>query len=160
MSDQQFPSEPPSNYSNTTPGNSGFDASQPYVPPVDPQPTYQQEQPYAAPQYQAQQPYAAPYPGYVAPMVLPDHPSATPSLVLGILSLVVCGITSPFGLYMAVKGRKEVAANPTAYRSGGSLTAGFVLNIIGLVGLAFWLVYFIFWLIVFVGLTAGASSYR
>ncbi len=78
--------------------------------------------------------------------------------MLGILSLLVCGLTAPFGLYMAVKGRREVAASPGTYRDGGTLTAGFVLNIIGLVNLAGWLIGVIFWLFVFGVAAAGAGA--
>jgi hypothetical protein len=81
------------------------------------------------------------YQGYVMGPVLADHPNSTPSLVLGIISILLCGLTAPFGLYMAIKGRREVAANPGTYREGGTLTAGLVLNIIGLVQLVGWVLY-------------------
>jgi hypothetical protein len=60
-----------------------------------------------------------------------DHPNALPSLLLGIASLVLFTPAGIVGLILAQKGRREVAANPGRWVNGGTLTAGFVLSLIG-----------------------------
>lgn len=146
MSNEQYPSGSQPSKDGTS-DKSGAAYSQPYVAPTSA--PSQPQQPYAPAQYPVQQPYPGPYAGYAYPLVLPDHPNGTPSMVLGILSLVFCGVTSPFGLRMALKGRKEVAANPGVYRDGGMLTAGLVLNIIGLVYLAGMALYLIMMIVIY-----------
>lgn len=75
--------------------------------------------------------------GYAAQPVV-DHPNALPSLLLGIGGLVIFGPLGIVGLILALKGRRDVAANPGQWASGGTLTAGFVISLIGtiLTGLA------------------------
>lgn len=75
--------------------------------------------------------------GYAAQPTV-DHPNALPSLLLGIGSLVIFGPLGIVGLILAQKGRRDVAANPGQWTSGGTLTAGFILSLIGtiLTGLA------------------------
>lgn len=63
--------------------------------------------------------------------VLPDHPKATPSLVLGILGLVGLPFLAPFAWATAMSGRKDVQAMPGRWRATGSLQAGLILGIIG-----------------------------
>lgn len=75
-------------------------------------------------------PYAQPLP-YNYPVMLPDHPQATVVLILGVLSVVGLAITGPFAWYFGNKARKEIAANPGVYKDGGTLTAGWVMGIIG-----------------------------
>lgn len=65
-------------------------------------------------------------------------PGATPALVLGILSIVFSGpiigiVLAAIGLVNARKGRAAVAANPAYYGDTGTLTAGYVCSIIGIV---------------------------
>ncbi len=71
---------------------------------------------------------AAPY-AVVAP---PNHGSATTSLVLGILSLVLCGFFT--GIPAMVMGRRagrEIDASGGRLGGRGTATAGFVTGLIG-----------------------------
>lgn len=78
------------------------------------------------PQYQP-----PPY-GAARPVQGPNHPSAVPSLVLGILSLVMCGFfTGVPAMVMGRRARKEIAASGGAYTGDGLATAGFVTGLIG-----------------------------
>jgi hypothetical protein len=61
-------------------------------------------------------------------------PGATASLVLGILSLFLFGITSPFAIMKSNEARREIAMNPT-FGGGGVAMGGLVTGILGLV---FW----------------------
>ena len=62
-------------------------------------------------------------------------------LVLSIIGTVICG-----------KGKKQVAANPSAYNNTGLLTAGHIIGIIGIVAGA---IYLVIWLIYAVILGGG-----
>lgn len=62
-------------------------------------------------------------------------------LVLSIVGTAICG-----------KGKRQVAANPSAYTSTGLLTAG---HIIGVIGIVFGAVYLIIWLVYAVILGGG-----
>lgn len=76
-----------------------------------------------------------------------EHPQGTTILVLGILSLVVCGLLGPVAWSMGNTALKEIDANPGAYSNRGSVSAGricgmitsavLVLVIVGLVILVF-----------------------
>lgn len=90
----------------------------------------------------------------------PTHQLATTSLVLGIIGIagvlltpiflitflaVVC---SPFAIWLGVRSRREIRANPRQYGGEGVATAGFITGIIGVVlgiiGLLLILAFFIF----------------
>lgn len=78
-----------------------------------------------------QNPVAYDY-GYTQPnRSLPDHPNAVPSLILGLLSLFFFAPLGVIAWVLAARGRREVAANPGRWASGGTLTAGLVMGIIG-----------------------------
>ena len=77
------------------------------------QPDYQQQQAY-------QQPYGAAVPG---------NGKATASLVLGILSLILCGL--PLGIIGIVLGVQARNAMPEGTPDRGKATAGLVCSIIG-----------------------------
>lgn len=64
------------------------------------------------------------------------HPSATASLVLGILGLVLFAPLAPVAWAMAARGKREATLQPGRYRTSGSLQAGYVLGVIGTVVLA------------------------
>jgi hypothetical protein len=71
-----------------------------------------------------------------------EHPDGTTILVLGILSLVVCGILGPFAWNMGNKAMREMDANPgVVYRNRGNITAGRICGMIAtiliIVGVAF-----------------------
>jgi hypothetical protein len=84
---------------------------------------------------QPQQPQQPPYPpqqpygGYAAPR--PHHPSAVPALVLGILSLVLCGFFT--GIPAMVMGRRAVREirGGAQYGGEGMAQAGFWTGLIG-----------------------------
>ena len=66
-----------------------------------------------------------------------EHPQGTTILVLGILSLVVCGVLAPFAWSMGNTALREMDANPqVTYTNRGSVTAGRICGIIGTVVLA------------------------
>jgi len=96
-------------------------------------------------------PGAAPY-GY-RPTV--EHPNGTTILVLGILSLVVCGLLGPVAWSMGNNAVREMNANQAVeYRNRGNVTAGRVCGIIGSVLLAIQVLFFIF----FFAVLAGSGS--
>ena len=75
-----------------------------------------------------------PPPGYGPPPV--NHPQATTILVLGILSLVVCGICGPFAWSMGSKALREIDASAmSAHPLGGreTVNVGRILGIVGTV---------------------------
>ena len=87
------------------------------------QPPYQ---PPSQPPYPPQQPYG----GYQQPVQ--NHPSATTSLVLGIVSLVLCGFVT--GIPAMVMGRRairEIRADRSRYGGEGLAQAGFWTGLIG-----------------------------
>jgi hypothetical protein len=73
-----------------------------------------------------QQPYQSPYGGYAAR----EHPQGTTILVLGILSIVVCGLIGPFAWVMGNNAIAEIDANPAAYTNRGSVQAGRICGIV------------------------------
>jgi hypothetical protein len=99
--------------------------------------------PYGQPQYGGapSQPY-----GYSAPM---EHPQGTTILILGILSLVICGLMGPFAWSMGNKALREMDANPqNTYTNRGNVTAGricgMISSILFIVGIAFLVLLLIF----------------
>jgi len=70
-------------------------------------------------------------PGYAGYPVMPKHPQATTAMILGILSLVVCGVLGPFAWVMGSKAVKEIDANPHAYTGRSEANAGKIMGIIG-----------------------------
>ena len=108
-------------------------------------PQWQQSEPqqpqWGQPQQQQQQPWQ--------PQTTPG--SATASLILGICSLVVCGIIcGPLALVYGNKARNEIDASGGRLGGRGMATAGIVMGWIG-IGLC------VLWIIIFI---ASASSGR
>ena len=64
---------------------------------------------------------------YVPPR---EHPQGTTILVLGILSLVVCGLLGPFAWVMGSKALLEMDASPGVWSNRGNVTAGRICGII------------------------------
>ncbi len=103
----------------------------PYYP--QQQPGYYQQQPPQQPPYgYPQQPPG----GYQPPP--PNHPSATTSMVLGIIGLagiLTCGgitlVLSPFAWVTGAKAVREIKANPGAYSGESTASAGKIMGIIG-----------------------------
>jgi hypothetical protein len=114
----------------------------PYQPPPNPYPqpgSFDQYAPVVDP-YNPQ-PYAAYPPGFGAG--LPEEPSATTSMVLGIIGLVgimFCGgitlLLSPFAWAIGRKSVREIDANPGRYSGRDKANAGKIMGIIGTVFLA------------------------
>lgn len=65
----------------------------------------------------------------------PEHPNATASLIVGIVGIIALFVffpfVSPVAWYLGAKGRREMREQPGRWRNSGSLTAGYVLGIIG-----------------------------
>lgn len=77
-----------------------------------------------------------------------EHPDGTTILVLGILSLVVCGILGPFAWNMGNKALREMNANPgVVYRNRGNVTAGRLCGMIGCAMLVLQVLLFVVWLV-------------
>jgi len=68
-------------------------------------------------------------PGYYGPPPQ-THPNGTTIMVLGILSLVVCGILGPFAWSMGNKALKEIDASGYVYENRGMVQAGRICGII------------------------------
>ncbi len=77
-----------------------------------------------------------------------QHPSGTSILVLGILSLVVCGILGPIAWSMGSTAVREMDAQPTLnWTNRGNVTAGRICGIIGTCLLALQII----WILVIIG---------
>lgn len=111
--------------------------------------------PYQNQQQPPHNPYNQPH-GFHQP--LPGVPNATAILILGICSIVFCGLGPILGtiaMVLAKKSKAEYEANPGAYDPGtlGSVKTGRICGIIGLcVGILAWIFMvcyfiFLFWLI-------------
>lgn len=108
-------------------------------------------------------PQGAPYqmaPQYLGNPGAPTHPLAVTSLVLGVVGLgsllltpflivtFVGAICSPFAIWLGVRARREIRAQPLAYSGEGVATGGFVTGIVGVVlgiiGVVLILIFFAF----------------
>jgi hypothetical protein len=123
------------------PPQPGPPPASPYQPPPNPYP-----QPGSFDQYAAPNPYGAPpYPGFPQGYGagLPEHPSATTALVLGIIGLVgiaFCGgltlVLSPFAWAIGRRSVKEIDASPGRYSGRDKANAGKIMGLIGTILLA------------------------
>ncbi|MFI9506820.1 DUF4190 domain-containing protein [Nocardia sp. NPDC052566] len=101
-----------------------------------------------------QQPYG--YPAYGPP---PDHPQATTVLILGILSLVVCGVLGPFAWVMGKRALDEIDASGGAVGGRGNVQAGYICGIIGSVMLLLAIVSVVVFVILpLILVSAGAAT--
>jgi hypothetical protein len=114
-------------------GAPGLYADPGYAPPPNPYPAPHE---YGAPQ----NPYGAPYQPAYSGGQLPDHPSATTAMVLGIIGLVgvaLCaGLTlvlSPAAWIVGAKAVREIDASPGRYGGRDRAQAGKIMGIIGTV---------------------------
>jgi uncharacterized membrane protein YjgN (DUF898 family) len=80
-------------------------------------------------------------------------------LILGILSIVVCGVTGPFAWSMGRKALREIDASGQPYSNRGQVQAGMITGIIGSVFLILGILYLIFVVFIF-GMAASSSSIR
>ena len=83
-----------------------------------------------------------------------DHPQGTTILILGILSLVVCGVLGPVAWVMGNNALAEIDRTPTAYRNRGNVQAGRICGIIATVLLALGVVF----AIIILAAAAGSSA--
>jgi hypothetical protein len=84
-----------------------------------------------------------------------EHPQGTTILVLGILSLVVCGILGPIAWNMGNKALREIDASPqVTYTNRGNVNAG---RICGIIGTAFLALGAVFVVIAVLAAAAGRS---
>jgi len=97
--------------------------SQPFPPPGEyDRPPPQDAQPYGPGPY-SQWSYASPR----------EHPQGVTILVLGILSLAVCGLIGPVAWVMGTSALDEIDANPGAYTNRSTVLAGKICGIISTV---------------------------
>ncbi|MEQ1701823.1 MAG: DUF4190 domain-containing protein, partial [Ilumatobacteraceae bacterium] len=76
--------------------------------------------------------------------------NGTTVLVLGILSLVACGVLGPIAWGMGNSALKEMNAEPNVvWNNRGNITAGRICGMIGTAFLALGLAWFILWITVF-----------
>jgi Domain of unknown function (DUF4190) len=108
----------------------------PYAPPPNP---YQPPHEFAQPQ----SPYGSTYQPAYAGGALPEHPSATTAMVLGIVSLAgllfTVGLTlllAPVAWVVGARAVREIDASPGRYSGRDRAQAGKVMGIIGTVLLA------------------------
>jgi uncharacterized membrane protein YjgN (DUF898 family) len=99
------------------------------------QPPEQQPEPPPPPYGTPQPPYGAPQPPYGAPppygyAVQADHPQATTVLILGIVSIVVCGFVGPFAWVMGNRVVREIDASGGQYGGRSSANAGRIIGMI------------------------------
>lgn len=100
-------------------------------------------------------------PGHIAPSPYGwgtpprEHPNGTTVLVLGILSLVVCGILGPFAWVMGNNARREMDAQPGVnWSNRGNINAG---RICGIVGTCF-LIAGALWLLLWIGIFTSLAT--
>ena len=80
-----------------------------------------------------------PPPGYAPPPPMQyaqDHPRATLSLILGILSVLLCQLISPFAWVIGKRTVNEIDASRGQLSGRGLAQAGYILGIVGTVLLA------------------------
>jgi|HubBroStandDraft_1064217.scaffolds.fasta_scaffold219570_1 hypothetical protein len=94
--------------------------------------------------------YGQPPPGYPPQVGYPPQGYGQPSfeknstastaMWVGIAS-IFCGVAWPFALYLGLKAKKEIAAQPGRYSNGGEATVGVVLGsifgVLFVLGIAF-----------------------
>jgi hypothetical protein len=129
---------PPPQNPYAAPANPYAAPQSPYQPPPNPYPQPGSFDQYAPAEPYGGQPYGAYPPGYGAG--LPDEPSATTAMVLGIIGLVgimFCGgltlVLSPFAWAIGRKSVREIDANPGRYAGRDRANAGKIMGIIGTV---------------------------
>lgn len=83
-----------------------------------------------------------------------DHPQGTTILVVGILSLVVCGLLGPVAWAMGNNALAEIDRTPTAYKNRGNVQAGRICGIVATGLLAFGVLI----LILALAVAAGSST--
>jgi hypothetical protein len=147
---------PPPSFDPSPTGHVPY-GQQPPGPPSYGQPPYGQQgygqQGYGQAPY-GQQAYGGYVPGaYQGPR---EHPQGTIVLVLGILSIVFCGVLGPFAWVMGNTALKEIDASPGSYTNRGQVQAGRICGIITSVLMILGIVAFV--LLIIVGAAASTST--
>ncbi|MGB8858441.1 MAG: DUF4190 domain-containing protein [Ilumatobacteraceae bacterium] len=100
-------------------------------------------------------------PGHIAPSPYGwggpprDHPNGTTILVLGILSIVACGVCGPFAWVMGNNALREMDGQPGVnWGNRGNVTAGRVCGIIGSCLLILGMAWLLLWVGIFTSLAA------
>ncbi len=76
-------------------------------------------------------PPSSPQPNYTSVGTVREYPGGSTILVLGILSLVICGILGPFAWSMGNKAIKAIDSDRgTTYTNRGAINAGRICGII------------------------------
>jgi len=86
-----------------------------------------------------------------------EHPKGTTVLVLGILSLVICGLLGPFAWSQGNSAMAEIDRNPMAYSNRSTVQIGRILGIIGSCYLVFQVLIGAIWLIAVAAASSGTS---
>jgi hypothetical protein len=113
------------------------------------QPSPPHRQPYP------QQPY--PPAGYPMPYA-PEHPKATTSLVLGVLSIVLCQVLGPVAWWMGKRTLDEIDASGGRYGGRGAAQAGYVMGVVGTVLLSLALIFVLIYAVFFIALIGGVMT--
>jgi M penetrans paralogue family 26 len=92
-------------------------------------------------------------------------PNATVSLVLGILSIVICGIGVVLGIIGIVMANKDIAMyknNPGVYTeaSFNNTKTGRICSIIGLILNSLLLLFYIAWIVFFISLASSSDGWK
>ena len=101
--------------------------------------------------------YGAPTPGYGGYGGPIEHPQGTTILVMGILSLVICGLLGPVAWIMGNTALREIDAQPGRYSNRGQVQAGRICGMITC-GLFIFGILAAFLLIIVAGVTSGGSN--
>lgn len=89
----------------------------------------------------------SPY-GWAAPPR--EHPNGVTILVLGILSIMACGVLGPFAWSMGNTALREMNAEPqVTWSNRGQVTAGRICGMVGTALLAFGIAWVILWITLF-----------
>ncbi len=75
---------------------------------------------------------------------VPNHPRATVAMVLGIVSLVCCGLLGPVALVMGRKAVAEIDGSGGMMGGRGQAQAGWICGLIATIFLVLGLVFFLF----------------
>jgi hypothetical protein len=87
-----------------------------------------------------------------------SHPNGTTVLVLGILSVVACGVLGPIAWKMGSTALREMDAQPhVVYDNRGNVTAGRICGIVGSALLGLGLVVFVVWIVAAVFFVNGMA---
>jgi hypothetical protein len=87
-------------------------------------------------------------PGYYPQQPQQNEGLATTSMVLGILSLVLCALLGPVALFTGISARRRIRESGGYLAGDGMATAGIVMGIIGTIFLVLAIVLFLLFAVV------------